>query len=247
MGEERLDLFHFRPYVYCKVAPRVDGAAWPKPRSGHRIVCDDTDLYLYGGFCPQLSSADAREMDGDPVWVESRPLYRELWRYNMGAREWRRLPCSQSMPRELASSAACMRAGVVFVFGGSGYPFGSASSNRVYTYDARRAGAAPEEDGMRELATSGERPRAMYGQAVLLVWPHLYAVGGTTGFEFSSDVHRLDLRTARWEQMYVYTGGALRSRLAGTATSWPGTASACTCWVVAPATPPAPSRYLPPA
>ncbi|XP_063238402.1 kelch domain-containing protein 10 [Bacillus rossius redtenbacheri] len=199
--EDGMDVFRFCPLSFAEVRPRGRQAR-PMPRSGHRLVCDGSDLYLFGGFCPRLSPQHASQMDADPVWAESRPLFKELWRFNMAAREWRRLPCEASLPRELASSAACMRGGVVFLFGGSGFPFGSACSNRVFRYEARAGGE------VRELQTSGARPRPMYGQAVLLVGPHLYAVGGTTGFEFSSDVHRLDLRAGRWEEVYVSTGAA---------------------------------------
>jgi hypothetical protein len=34
----------------------------------------------------------------------------------------------------------------------------------------------------------------------------LYTVGGTTGFDYTADIHRLDLRTGIWEEVYICKG-----------------------------------------
>ena len=38
-------------------------------------------------------------------------------------------------------------------------------------------------------------------QAVCMSEDYLYVVGGTTGFQYSIDVHRLDLEHRTWEQL----------------------------------------------
>ncbi|KAB7501797.1 Kelch domain-containing protein 10 [Armadillidium nasatum] len=44
-------------------------------------------------------------------------------------------------------------------------------------------------------------PTPMYGQAICREEQHLYVVGGTTGYQYSIDVHVLDLKTLTWEYL----------------------------------------------
>lgn len=50
-----------------------------------------------------------------------------------------------------------------------------------------------------ELETTGDKPHPQYGQSILVRGPFIYAIGGTTGFDYTCDIHRLDLRTYEWE------------------------------------------------
>lgn len=46
----------------------------------------------------------------------------------------------------------------------------------------------------------------LYKQALICYGPYLYTVGGTTGYEYTCDIHRFDLRTGIWETVYVCLG-----------------------------------------
>lgn len=43
---------------------------------------------------------------------------------------------------------------------------------------------------MWEVTTTGQPPPPQYGQALVYSNGYLYAVGGTTGFEYTCDIHR---------------------------------------------------------
>ena len=36
----------------------------------------------------------------------------------------------------------------------------------------------------------------------MLDWPYFYIIGGTTGFVYNLDVHRLNLETREWKLLY---------------------------------------------
>lgn len=43
-------------------------------------------------------------------------------------------------------------------------------------------------------------------QGVLLVGTDLYTVGGTDGQTYAMDIHKLDLKTREWEEIYISKG-----------------------------------------
>lgn len=43
---------------------------------------------------------------------------------------------------------------------------------------------------MIEVKTTGQLPLPQYGQAIVYHNDYLYAIGGTTGYEYTSDIHR---------------------------------------------------------
>lgn len=103
----------------------------PKPRSGHRIVCDHTgNIYSIGGYNPSL---DSDEEGMDEEWVNSRPLFKELWKYCPTTKTWCQKRTTGGIPEHLASHSAVFFDGNLIVFGGTGVPFGSTSSNEVYS------------------------------------------------------------------------------------------------------------------
>lgn len=59
---------------------------------------------------------------------------------------------------------------------------------------------------MCEVNTAGQQPLPQYGQALVYHNGFLYTIGGTTGYEYTCDVHRLNLKTLMWEAVYVCQG-----------------------------------------
>lgn len=43
---------------------------------------------------------------------------------------------------------------------------------------------------IERLATRGDKPEQLYGQAILVREHYLYVLGGTSGHEFTCDIHR---------------------------------------------------------
>ncbi|PSN30842.1 Kelch domain-containing protein 10 [Blattella germanica] len=191
--------YKFKPFIFVKRGPNVSNKCRaPYARSGHRVVCDEKNLYSFGGYNPALSN-DTYLIE-DSVWQENRPLFKELWKYNFASRIWTRLSCSGSIPNELASSAVLLKGGTMIIYGGTGYPFGAQCSNQLHVCNFR------EDYKIQPVKAEGSFPPQQYGQALILDGSYLYTVGGTTGFDYTADVHRLDLRTGIWEEIYICTG-----------------------------------------
>lgn len=235
--------YAFKPFRLTQVNyKRYDGLfdrgikMYPRPRSGHRIVCNDSDIFCFGGFNPATRSG-------------SHMLFQEFWRFNTFTRKWTLVfgPRDHvSLPAELASHSMCMHGDIVVVsdvvccrntlssfgrtpdgqgaagvaghnihsiclhhhkqkrsqyyprvqiFGGTGFPFGTSCSNRVYIIHPYRQPKAT----ITELETIGDVPPPQYGQSILVHDNHLYVVGGTTGFDYTCDIHRLNFKTLVWE------------------------------------------------
>lgn len=63
------------------------------------------------------------------------------------------------------------------------------------------------EDGrIVTLNARGILPDPRYGQALVCHGSYLYTVGGTTGVDYSCDIHRIDLTTGVWESVYICMG-----------------------------------------
>lgn len=104
---DRCLAYTFRPFDLTKVVYKCyDGLfdrginAYPKPRSGHRIVCNDSEIFLFGGFNP----ATARS--------SNTMLFQEMWRFDKFTKKWKlwfgpRDECEQ-LPTELASNAMAL-------------------------------------------------------------------------------------------------------------------------------------------
>lgn len=194
--KKRRDMYRFQPLVIIR--HKKKGLECPKARSGHRIACDHRYLYSYGGFNPCVSDTDP-DMRNDQTWVTSKPLFKELWRYNLVSEQWKRLPGQESIPNELASNAMILCGGTLMVYGGTGVPFGERCSNQLYVCDVK--------NGMMKIVPAlGELPEPQYGQALVCYDPYLYTVGGTTGYEYTCDIHRFDMRRLVWEAVYICSG-----------------------------------------
>ncbi|XP_053987888.1 kelch domain-containing protein 10 homolog isoform X2 [Hylaeus anthracinus] len=189
-------MYKFKPFVFIK--HKSNSVERPKPRSGHRIVCDHKYLYSYGGFNPCISDDDP-DMQNDQTWISSKPLFKEVWKFNLVSQQWWRFPRQHNMPNELASNAVILSGNTLMVYGGTGVPFGDRCSNRLYLCNL-------ENGTMHIVPAKGYLPDPHYGQAIILRGWYLYTVGGTTGYEYTCDIHRFDFRTGVWEKVYICSG-----------------------------------------
>ncbi|KAK5645440.1 hypothetical protein RI129_006740 [Pyrocoelia pectoralis] len=192
-------VYNFKLYKYEKVN---SNSKKPLPRSGHRIVCDTKNLYSFGGYNP-LITQNGDERDDDELNINSYPLFQELWRYNFATKQWKCYSGRRTLPQELASNAVIRTGNYLMVYGGTGSPFGYRSSNQLYFC------ALNNDSGqMVEINTTGQHPTPQYGQALVCHNNYLYTIGGTTGFTYSCDIHRLNIKERVWENVYICQGRA---------------------------------------
>ncbi|XP_023026034.2 scruin like at the midline isoform X1 [Leptinotarsa decemlineata] len=196
-------LYTFKAFQFDKIIPSA-GSKQPVPRSGHRIGADSSNFYSFGGYNP-LVRGEVEQNDDDDFWVQSFPLFQELWKFNFASKRWTRFRNSESLPMELASNALILHGNILMVYicvyGGTGSPFGIRSSNQLYVCKVT------EPNGlMVEVHTTGQLPLPLYGQAVVLHNDYLYTIGGTTGLSYTCDIHRLNLKTMNWEVTYLCNG-----------------------------------------
>ena len=180
------DIYNFRPFEISKVTYKNQSKisvkpTYPKPRSGHRIVCSDSAIYCFGGFNPNLA-VDQNDMEDG----EATCLFQELWKYDIINKDWQLVLNSENeLPMDLASNAMVMQGNTIMVFGGTGFPFGVNCSNKLYVYHPDR-----NRKRMEEIETHGEKPPPQYGQAIVCHENYLYTIGGTEGFDYTCDVYR---------------------------------------------------------
>lgn len=183
------NLHPYRPFELRKLHyRRAHEGDFPKQRSGHRLVCIGNNLYLFGGFNPNNTVGDVLNC-----------LFRELWKFDLITHQWTLLlrgdgENSNPMPVELASHAMIRHGDRLIIYGGTSYPFGTNMSNKVYIYRVTES-----ITGMVETETTGDTPPLGYGQSLMVHKNFLYVIGGTDGFSYNCDIHRLDLRTKVWE------------------------------------------------
>ncbi|XP_968306.2 kelch domain-containing protein 10 homolog [Tribolium castaneum] len=187
----------FKPFRYEEIKPNRKSRV-PYPRSGHRIGADSANFYSFGGYNPLIGSDEAIS---DEIWVQSYPLFQELWRFNFARKEWTRYSNSHTLPLELASNALVLHKNVLMVYGGTGSPFGFRCSNQLFVCRVNDS-----EGLMDEVHTTGQLPLPAYGQALIYHNDYLYTIGGTTGVQYTCDIHRLNLKTLVWESVYICRG-----------------------------------------
>lgn len=197
--EEDECIYKFKPYVLKQHHPKTPEMLIPRGRSGHRIVSDDTFLYSFGGYNPQLRDDDST--DNNTGLDTDMKLFKELWRFNFVSGEWRKMvEYGKTMPKELASNAVLLKGSTLIVHGGTGVPFGNTCSNKTYICNLKR------DKSLTLLDTKGNLPLPHYGQSMVLDKHKLYVIGGTSGYEYSSDIYCLDLKTNKWEATYIRKG-----------------------------------------
>ncbi|XP_008409657.1 kelch domain-containing protein 10-like [Poecilia reticulata] len=164
-----------------------EGHCIPSARSGHRCVADSSNLYVFGGYNPDFEEAGGSEN-------EDYPLFRELWRFHFATATWQQIRTEGYMPTELASMSAVLHGNNLLVFGGTGIPFGENNSNDVHVCNVQYR-------RWNLLNCKGKKPNKIYGQAMVIINGYLYVFGGTTGYLYSTDLHRLDLSTREWTHL----------------------------------------------
>ncbi|KAG9489828.1 hypothetical protein GDO78_005642 [Eleutherodactylus coqui] len=172
---------------FVKLSGRAAGRRSPPARSGHRCVADNTNLYVFGGYNPDYDESGGPEN-------EDYPLFRELWRYHFATGTWHQMGTDGYMPRELASMSLVLHGYNLLVFGGTGIPFGESNGNDVHVCNVKYK-------RWEKLNCDGKKPNRIYGQAMAIINGFLYVFGGTTGYIYSTDLHRLDLSTREWVQL----------------------------------------------
>ncbi|CAK8689337.1 kelch domain-containing protein 10-like [Clavelina lepadiformis] len=159
----------------------------PSARSGHRSVADDNHVWLIGGYNSERNSSNDDDND-------SYPLFRELWEYNISTNKWKLHKKDENMPHELASHSAISNGSCMVIFGGTGVPFGEKTSNQLSACQLKTG-------KWNVIECSGVKPDKIYGQAMVFIGQYLYIYGGTTGYEYNTDLHRLNLKTFVWENL----------------------------------------------
>lgn len=182
----------------------------PAPRSGHRCVADDKNLYLFGGFSPYHNEL----------------IFRELWRFNLDSRQWTLLQTTGPAPTDVCSSCMLHDNGCIIIYGGSGVPFGASNSDKLHVFIIKENKWILVEhissehnviDGEEEVANQiiwDENPEAViffnfnrpltipiagYGQSMVLSpEKDLYIFSGTSGREFFNCVIKFQFSTRRW-------------------------------------------------
>lgn len=185
--------YAFRPFELVKVNYKTQSwEQFPIARSGHRVIASDSHLYSLGGYNPRSARQAARH--GRVL------LFQELWSYNFATKKWKLLMDSRTknMPQELASNALAIHNNLLISHGGTGYPFGECCSNDCHIY-----ATGLNHRRVFRLTVEGDLPVAQYGPGIVVHDNYLYTIGGTTGFDYSCDVYRLNLRTKVWENVYI--------------------------------------------
>jgi len=200
--EDQIYKFRLFHLTEERTHPGRDGKR-PKDRSGHRIVYHKGRIFSFGGYNPDID-LDDEDLENDDFWPESKPLFKELWELNIFSKRWHKTAMKGNIPEQLASHTAVshpLEPGTMIVYGGTGAPFGLTTSNTVA---ACRLDSA---DWRRVPANSdGQYPEPLYGQAVVVDKEkgQFYTVGGTSGFHYFMDIHRLDLTQSPpvWTRLY---------------------------------------------
>lgn len=180
----------------------------PSPRSGQRIVHspDDRYIYMYGGFNDNGEQME-RHHRINPSWIITRPLFEELWRFCKLTKRWQLLHPEGPSPAHPASACmALVDANTLLVYGGSGFPFAQRNSNKTYVCDLTKL----RWEQLSYVGTDGwgkKPPKERYGQAVLFDQGQLYVCGGTDGYRFAIEIHRLNLKTRKWTKLGADPGG----------------------------------------
>lgn len=201
--------YNFRLYNFQEEYSLFGENGFPKDRSGHRIIYHKGKIFSFGGYNPSIAEDDEDLID-DEFWPESNPLFKELWELNIFSKKWRKIPIQGDIPEQLASHTAVshpLERGTMVVYGGTGNPFGFTTSNTVASCNLDTAvwkkvpTVSDDEDHL---------PQPLYGQAVVVDKEKgmFYTVGGTSGFHYYMDVHRLDLTQTppKWTKLYQQPG-----------------------------------------
>lgn len=165
----------------------------PAKRNGHHIVSDEEGfIYCFGGY-------------GDYDQVQFvRHLFKDLWRFNPMIRQWQLLKTKGDLPQLTVSCAVIYFRNQILVYGGTGYPLGSKMTNQIFSLNLSTlfwTELVPRNKDCIHV------PLPMYAQAMVADGEKncLYCIGGVTekGAKYHMDVHRFDLKTRLWTEVYT--------------------------------------------
>ncbi|RNA40279.1 kelch domain-containing 10 -like protein [Brachionus plicatilis] len=161
----------------------------PKKRSGHRAVCNNENMWIWGGFCP-IREQNINEDDEDNENVYPSPLFPELWRFNFNTRRWCLLKTTGDIPDKFVASHSTILHGTstLIVFGGTGFPFGESLSNSLYICNLGTL-------VWKKYELKGQKPLPLYGSSLLTVGDNLYILFGTNAVQYCSNVYRVNIKT----------------------------------------------------
>jgi hypothetical protein len=144
---------------------------------GHRICCDDVNLYSFGGY-------NFKEND------DSHSLYKEIICYNFITKSWKIINDDDTItdvPDELASSCMLMYGKTLIIFGGTSYPFGLHCSNRITCVKVQPPYQIQE---FKTFNDDFNQPPGQYGMSIVCKDNYMYSLGGTQGFDYTADLYR---------------------------------------------------------
>lgn len=116
MNRPPRQMYTFRPFELTKINYKCykdryhQGInTYPKPRSGHRIVCNDSNIFCFGGFNPDLAETHGQR--------RAAYLFQELWKYDLVSKKWTLVfgPNAKDMPEEPASNAIVLKDDMILV------------------------------------------------------------------------------------------------------------------------------------
>ncbi|KAL8585937.1 hypothetical protein ACOMHN_061098 [Nucella lapillus] len=232
MSEE--DLVHERvmddfELIYPRAGTKIVVEDEPAGRSGHSMVSDESNLYVFGGYNPL-----GRINQGQPTVLD------ELWKFNFATEKWTKIETEGCM-NTCASSSLIKHGSKLYIFGGTSYPFGQINGNEIYMCDLAQkretirktspSTSSSHDPSQSESTISTEestttstkqapyrwhrfsdanegdedenKPPKGYGQSIVFHEQYMYAFGGAVGFysEAIGDLYRLDLELMMWEKM----------------------------------------------
>lgn len=207
----RRQLYKFAPFKWKEEKPLNLSISCPRERSGHRIIYYNGSIYAFGGYNPSLDG-DV-EMMNDNNWLASKPLFKELWKFNTFTKKWKKMPLHGNVPSQLASHTTTLvdirgQTPKLMVYGGTGAPYGVITSSSIFVLDLHtfrwevlEVGNSYPSDG---LPVNDPVPPALYGQAVLLdkSSDDFYTVGGTSGYSYYIDIHKINMKEKLWECIF---------------------------------------------
>lgn len=106
-------VYTFKPFSYERVIFSPDNDKIPHPRSGHRIGADSTNFYSFGGYNPLIRLEEYHYEDDS--YIDSYPLFQELWKFNFASKKWTKFRNSPTLPKELVSNAVLLHRNILMV------------------------------------------------------------------------------------------------------------------------------------
>lgn len=180
----------------------------PVGRSGHCSVADDANLYVFGGYNPQGPLAWDEAFEGHnvitlPISVEKQGILPELWIFNFATRRWYAPETRGVTPTAAASSSIILLKDKLLVYGGTVFPFGHLMSNSLFLLDLSKDFTWKRINGTGH---GDDLPLATYGQSTLVHEEYLYVFAGAFSFHLEpvSDLHRLNIKTLKWEKILAF-------------------------------------------